>query len=253
MCCRIAIVAAVFAVLVPLFAVPAQAASSFTLSAPDSLVESGFLKHLLPRFSLKANTRIELVQEDQPAQASLASDGKGKPVFSGLGTTWYLLINDPESDGLAKFAAWISSDVGLSTIDAFKPANGQVFAAVVPDDTNEEVVFLEGDSVAGEKLAVAHCGRCHMVNEATRLTTIGSSPSFAVLRTFKDWQSRFETFFALRPHPAFTIIEDVTDPFDPSRPPPIAPVRMSLEDLFAILAFVSRIEPADLGAPIQYQ
>jgi hypothetical protein len=31
------------------------------------------------------------------------------------------------------------------------------------------------------------------------------------------------------------------------------PVEMTLEDLEAILAFVSRIPPADLGAPIQYQ
>jgi hypothetical protein len=73
------------------------------------------------------------------------------------------------------------------------------------------------------------------------------------MRGFSNWRARFAGFFAINPHPSFTIIEDVTEPFDQTRPPPIVPLEMTLDDLDAILAFVSRIAPADLGAPLQYQ
>ena len=92
-----------------------------------------------------------------------------------------------------------------------------------------------------------------MVNEATRMTSIGSTPSFAVLRGLANWQERFESFFSRNPHPSFTVLDGVSEPFDETRPPPIVPLELSLAELDAILAFVSRIPPADLGAPIQYQ
>ncbi len=92
-----------------------------------------------------------------------------------------------------------------------------------------------------------------MVNEQTRLTTIGSTPSFALLRGFPDWSDRFEAFFVLRPHPAFTIVEEVTEPFDQSRPPPIVPIKVTMEDIEAILAYVSVMKPADLGSPLKLQ
>ena len=92
-----------------------------------------------------------------------------------------------------------------------------------------------------------------MVNEKTRMTTIGSTPSFALMRSFPDWDSRFEGFYALNPHPSFTIVAEVTGPFDETRPPPIAPLELSLEDIEAILAFVRTIEPADLGSPLKVQ
>ncbi len=39
-------------------------------------------------------------------------------------------------------------------------------------------------------------------------------------------------------------------PFDESRPSPIVPLRITLDDLDAILAYVATIEPAQLsGAP----
>ena len=68
-----------------------------------------------------------------------------------------------------------------------------------------------------------------------------------------DWDNRFRAFFALNPHPAFTQVEDVTEPFPIDRPPPIIPVEITLADLEAIMAYVSRLEPADLGAPIKHQ
>ncbi|GAB4516663.1 MAG: hypothetical protein Tsb0019_16180 [Roseibium sp.] len=226
---------------------------SFRLGAPDALVESGVLKHLLPRFSLKTQIRIELVDAAAPADARLSTGGVGVAVFSGLDQTWHLEVLDKDNAHLARFSDWITSDVGRNTIEAFQPDGKPLFTAALAGPEEEETVVLSGDAVEGEKLSVRHCGRCHMVNDATRLTTIGSSPSFAVMRSFADWQARFEAFFALNPHPAFTVIDGVTEPFDITRPSPIVPVRITLEELEAILAFVSRIPPADLGAPIQYQ
>jgi hypothetical protein len=228
------------------------AAKSFRLSAPDALVESGVLKHLLPRFSLKTQIRIELVAAGE-ADARLSSEGNGTPVFAGLEADWVLVTLTQGNEHVGRFEEWITSDVGRNTIESFQPDGKPLFTAALAGPQKEESVLLSGDAAEGEKLSVRHCGRCHMVNEATRLTTIGSSPSFAVMRSFADWQARFEAFFALNPHPAFTVIDGVTEPFDITRPPPIVPVQITLEELEAILAFVSRIPPADLGAPIQYQ
>jgi hypothetical protein len=90
-----------------------------------------------------------------------------------------------------------------------------------------------------------------VVSDKNRMNSIGSTPSFAVLRTLRDWEDRFQAFYVLKPHPAFTQIEDVTEPFDPTRPSPIAAVEMTLDDLENIMAFVQGIAPADLGRPVQ--
>lgn len=254
MCCRVCVLA-VFAGLLALSGLPrgAEAARSFSLSAPAELVETGFLKYLLPRFSLKTGIRIELVPEGAAGDARLASQGKGPSVFDGLGTRWTLSISDAENADLLRFKSWITGEVGRRTIDAFPAGGGVRFKASTQRYEEQVALVLPGDAVEGEALAVRHCGRCHMVNEATRMSSIGSTPSFAVMRAFRDWKDRFEAFFVLRPHPAFTVIENVTEPFDPFRPPPIVPVEMTLKDLEALMAYVSRVEPADLGAPIQYQ
>ncbi|MEM8701382.1 MAG: hypothetical protein AAGF82_06105 [Pseudomonadota bacterium] len=254
MCCRL-LIPVLFGLLfvVGAGATGSASAKSFRLSAPDDLVVSGFLKHLLPRFSLKTGIRIEIVPESGAAEAGFSTSTAGTPAFSGLGQDWYLAVADESNEHVARFEDWLASDVGKKTIASYAPENGQVFAAAAARPKEAVSEAISGDVVSGEKLAVAHCGRCHMVNEATRLTTIGSSPSFAVMRSFSDWRARFEAFFALNPHPSFTQVDGVTEPFDISRPSPIAPMELTLDDLDAILAFVSRIAPADLGAPIQYQ
>ncbi|MEO9776676.1 hypothetical protein [Roseibium sp.] len=234
--------------------VPAGAAGkSFRLSAPQTLVASGFMKHLLPRFSLKTQVRIELVGEDAAADARFVAGGTGRAVFSGLDQIWTFEILDADNAHLARFEDWITGKVGRNTISAYRPGGKALFSAAAARQQAPEAVVLSGDAIEGEKLSVLHCGRCHMVNEATRMSTIGSSPSFAVMRAFSDWQYRFEAFFALNPHPSFTMIDGVTEPFDITRPPPMVPLELTLEELEAILAYVSRIPPADLGAPIQYQ
>ena len=82
---------------------------------------------------------------------------------------------------------------------------------------------------------------------------IGSTPSFAALRNFPDWEERFQTFYILKPHPSFTEIADLGALVAPEHRAAIVPLEMSLADLDNILAYVAEIAPADLGAPVQHQ
>lgn len=220
----------------------------FTLSAPDALVETGLLEYLLPRFSLKTGIRIEI---NGPTPEVVFSTHSGIAVFADQNVQWRMEISN--SENAKRFADWLRSDIGARTIEAFQPTGTPMFRvskAVAKADT---AVVLDGDVAKGEELSMNLCGRCHVVGERNKMKGLGSTPSFAVLRTFPDWLARFETFYVLRPHAAFTQIEDVTPPFDPERPSPIVPVEMTLEDLDAVLAFVQTVPPADLGAPIQSQ
>ena len=98
---------------------------------------------------------------------------------------------------------------------------------------------------AGQKAAIFHCGRCHVVPGGNPFGSIGSTPSFAAMRNYEDWKVRFEGFYAEPPHIAITQIEGLTDPFE--RTPPIAPMEMSEDAFAAILRFVETIEPKDVG------
>ena len=218
---------------------------TFTLSAPPELVDSGFLKHLLPRFSLKMGIRISIV--DPGGDAEIGSTGT--PVFKRGDTTWHFNGNGVEHTDT--FLDWLTSDIGKRTIEGFQPDGEPVFSADVSVKEVEVVQVLTGDAALGEKVALTQCGRCHVVNETNRMNAIGSTPSFALMRTFSDWQERFETFFILKPHPAFTQVAEITEPFPDHLPSPIAPVEVTLDEIDAITAYVSSIEPADLGAPIQ--
>jgi len=222
---------------------------SFRLSAPEMLVETGFLKHLLPRFSLKTGVQITVVADGNDSEAAFGTEGT--TVFKGQGTLWH--ISYEKGAHTDRFADWLLSDVGRRTIEAFRPEGTPMFSADVSVVEVVGEVTFEGDAAKGEALALGLCGRCHVVNEKNRMNGIGSTPSFGLLRSFADWDNRFQSFFALNPHPSFTQIPKVTQPFNEERPPPIAPLTLTLADLDAILAFVSAMEPADLGAPIQSQ
>ena len=93
------------------------------------------------------------------------------------------------------------------------------------------VASYEGDAALGAVRAEEMCGRCHVVDAAKRMNSIGSTPSFFALRSLTDWEDRFQTFYVLNPHPAFTQIKDVTPPFPVDRPSPIVPVVMTLDDM----------------------
>ena len=102
----------------------------------------------------------------------------------------------------------------------------------------------------GEKLALFNCGRCHVIGPRNRMGGIGSTPSFPVLRTIEDWEDRMKAFWTLRPHPSFTQIEGVTEPFPEDRPAHVYPIRLTLEEVEKIVAYARTIPPADLGGTI---
>ena len=218
---------------------------AFALSAPDALKESGLLKHVLPRFSLKTQIRIEIVENG----ADAAFGDVGSVVFQGLDQVWRFSVGD-DPDAM-RFADWLRSDVGRNTVEGYQIDGVALFSSEVKVERKTVEVRYDGDAAKGEEASLSYCGRCHVISEKNRMNSIGSTPSFAVLRTLKDWQERFQTFYVLNPHPAFTQVVDVTEPFDPTRPSPISALEMTLDDLENILAFVQGIAPADLGRPVQ--
>lgn len=231
-----------------LTATPSWSQETLGLSAPEEVASSGLLQHILPRFSLK--TGIRVIAEENGVM-SLTSAPPGDPVFARDGTIYHLRITDaPKQE---RFRDWLLSDIGKRTVESFAPPQGAPFSASFETAAVDDVQEVEGDAALGQDLSLSLCGRCHVVGPQNRMNGLGSTPSFAVLRAMPDWSERFQAFFALNPHPAFTQIDGVTEPFSPERPSPIHPVRMSLEDLEAILAFVAAINAADLGAPLQFQ
>jgi mono/diheme cytochrome c family protein len=229
---------------------------SFVLSVPQALEKSGFLDYLLPRFSLKTSVRVQRVAAGNAADLRLrASDNDsnfGPPVFQGPQVLWHIeRVSD--SPAAARFMAWLGSDIGRRTILAYQPDGVPLFTLPKAKPVATAPERAPVDTAVGEGLALANCGRCHVVNAKNRMNSIGSTPSFALLRTFDDWEERYLTFYARIPHPAYTQITGVTGPFDPARPPPIVPLRLTPEELDAIVDYVATIAPADLGAPLQVQ
>ena len=230
-----------------------QAAEGFRLSAPDELVDTGLLKYVLPRFSLKTGVRIEIVDAGETAEIVLSPEGDGTRVFAGPGATWRMQVVGTTHEGAVKFADWLTSEIGQRTVTGYEVDGAALFTLPAEEEVEVVAVTFDGDAIKGRDLSVVHCARCHAVSEETRMNSIGSTPSFFLLRGMRDWDRRFQSFYVLAPHPAFTQVAEVTPPFPEDRPSPIAPVEITLDDLEAILAFVAGIEPADLGAPIQHQ
>jgi len=219
---------------------------AFNLSVPQELVQTGLIDYILPRFSLKTGVRITITDN-----AETALGDAGTPVFKGPERLWHL--SPVDAPAAVRFQDWLLSDIGKRTIEAFEADGTAPFSADVTEAVVEAAVQIEGDAVAGKALSLKKCGRCHVVAAENRMDAIGSSPSFALMRTFDDWQRRFEDFYVLRPHPAFTQVTGITPPFDPSLPSPIEPIVVAEEDIQAILAYVATVPPADLGAPIHSQ
>ncbi len=221
------------------------------LHAPDALIESGLLKHILPRFSLKTQVRIEQVATPDSADLALGSDGRA--IFAGLGQTWHMEIRSGDHPGTERLADWLLSDIGQRTITSFAPRGEAPFgpSGAVQQETVE--ISIDGDAEAGHRVSVEKCTRCHAVDAATTGWGIGSTPSFSVLRALPDWEARFAAFYVLNPHPAFTQITDLTPPFPINRPSPISPIELDLDELEALMAYVAAMTAADLGKPLEHQ
>ena len=229
-------------------------AQDITLAAPQELQDSGLLEYVLPRFSLKTVVGIALVESPAVADLSLSRDSAdGRAVFTGPQAAWHMAVPGDASKDARRFADWLSSDIGKRTVAAYTVDGAALFGAPAEVQAEVAAVTFDGDAVRGKALSDKLCGRCHVVARDKQMNSIGSTPSFHVLRAMRDWDRRFQSFYARNPHPAFTQVAEVTPPFHDERPPPIIPVEMTLDDLQAIMAYVSALEPADLGAPIQHQ
>ncbi len=244
-CCAVSLL-----VMVPRMAMAQDA----TLAVPQSLQNSGLLEYVLPRFSLKTGVRITVVEGSKSADVWLSPDGAvGRAVFNGPRATWHIVVPDTPSEAARRFADWLISDIGKRTVAAYSVDGVQPFGPPAQVKAEVAKITYDGDAARGKTLSDKLCGRCHVVMRDNQMNDIGSTPSFHVLRALRDWDRRFESFYALNPHPAFTQVAEVTPPFHEERPSPIVPIEMTLEDLQAIMAYVAALEPADLGAPIQHQ
>lgn len=221
------------------------------LMARQALVDSGLLKHLLPRFSLKTQVRVQIVALGESHEISLGAEGT--PVFVGPFAVWSLTVLAPEHKGVRRFADWLTSEIGQRTITSYAPGGIQMFTLAQEQQAEDVVQAFDGNVVLGRELSRQLCGRCHVVLTDERMNSIGSTPSFFVLRTLDNWADRFQAFYTLNPHPSFTQVKGVTRPFAENLPPPIVPVEMTLGQLDAILAYVAKLTPVDLGAPLQHQ
>lgn len=237
-------------------AAPAQE-RRITVAASPELVESGLLKHMLPRFSLKTSIRTTAVPLETGAVADILIGPAvvgGRPAFRGGDTVYLAGPGTGAKQALAgRFLDWLASDIGQRTVASFAPDGKPLYEPAAGARVEAKGQAVTGDAMAGERLALVHCGRCHVVGPKNRMAGIGSTPSFAMLRTLADWERRFRAFFTLNPHPAFTQVPGVTPPFDEARPPPIAPLEIALDDLDAILAYVAAVAPADLAGPLKYE
>lgn len=218
------------------------------LHAPEALVETGLMKHILPRFTLKTQVRVTLVPE--PEAADMVLGDEGRPVFRGQGTTWRMALR-AETPHSRRFADWLTSDIGRRTIYGYAPDGAELFGPVQVQEVAAPVAEVSGDAVLGRDVARLKCARCHAVDDATRMTAIGSTPSFFVLRSFGDWETRFTLFYRLAPHGAFTQVAEITAPFPEDRPSPIVPIEMTLEEVEAVTAYVAGLPVADLGKPLE--
>ncbi len=231
-----------------LFAAPVLAQEeSFTLEAPSAFQDSGFLRYLLPRFSLKTDIKIQLVEEGALARFGV----EGTPVFREGAQVWRFAAGG--STAAERFETWLLSETGKRRIEGFAPNGSAVFQARIEKAAVAKLKPLKGDAALGARVSLEKCGRCHVVHESNRMKAIGSTPSFALMRGFEDWRRRYEAFYLLNPHPAFTQVFEVTDPFAAHLPSPIAPIEVTLNEIAAIVAYVASLQPVDLGSPIQSQ
>ncbi|MEH6727146.1 MAG: cytochrome c [Hyphomicrobiales bacterium] len=226
------------------------------LIVPDYLVESGLTQHLLPRFRFKTRIRVEAVSEGEVGAASLLPDNKaGVAVLSSAEGVPYFLTSLSEDTELQtkvrKLLDWLQSKPGRAAIESFRPDGEQLFTPGARKIVKEVAIEIEGDANLGSKLALLHCGRCHVIDSRNPFGGIGSTPSFGALKTLPKWPDSFAAFWTINPHPAFTQIDGITEPFDPARPSPIAPIVMTIEEVEAIASFVAQLPAKDLGGVVE--
>jgi len=224
------------------------------LAMPERLIALDFDKQLLPRFRFKTRIAVEVVPEGAEADMVLGIEAEGGTrVFSdGDGAVWRIAATGgARAEEVRAFIDWLRSTPGQAAIEGFAPEGTALFTTEVATKTVAVEETLDGDAALGARLALVHCGRCHVVDERNRMGGIGSTPSFAALRGRERWSDLFRTFWTANPHPSFTQVEGYTEPFAVDRPVHIAPLEITMDEVEAITAFVSTIEPKNLGRPVE--
>lgn len=219
------------------------------------MLEQGFDKQILPRFGFKHRIRIAPVDEGE-ADLELSDSPGGFRIFSDADGNYYLsiLTEDAEDrEKAVKFLDWLQSTPGKAAIESFEPEGVPLYSTEVAVAVVEKAEVFEGDTKEGSRLALVHCGRCHVVDERNRMGGIGSTPSFAAMRGRENWSDLFRSFYAENPHPSFTQVEGVTEPFDPNRQIHVAPVEITLDEIESIVAFIDTLQAKELGRPVQSQ
>ena len=98
-----------------------------------------------------------------------------------------------------------------------------------------------GDAERGREVAESHCSRCHVVGDFNRMGGIGSTPSFQLLvNALKDFEERFTTFYARRPHGAFITVKGVPRLTD--LPDNAAPIELTPEQVADVVAFARTLK-----------
>ncbi len=234
------------------------------LAVDADVVASGLVDWLVPRFALKHAIRAEVVTastEDLGADAdaviapdaaigAMAPAADARPAFhvDGGGAWSVAVLAEGQAGATARlFRDWLTGEVGQRTVASF-PGPPRYLPGALQDADRAEA-RPSGEAGPGLRLALVHCGRCHVVGPANRMGGIGSSPSFAALRAIPDWEAKFAAFWTANPHPSFTQVEGMTQPF--ARAPHIAPVELTLQEAQAIAAYAATIAPKDLGQSVQ--
>lgn len=106
---------------------------------------------------------------------------------------------------------------------------GLMLAAITP-------AGADGNPERGEKIANEGCARCHAVSEDRRFAGIGSTPSFMMMVNFlDDWEERFQTFYARRPHFVHIRVEGIA-PLT-ALPSNAAIIEITLDDVDDLVAY----------------
>ncbi|MFQ5622591.1 MAG: c-type cytochrome [Paracoccaceae bacterium] len=254
------------------------------LASELAVTDTGLWSYVLPRFSLKTGIPVTLISAEASELAGIAlageadlvvlagataadslvasgAAGEWRGIMTGAaddgGPQWIAALVDPDKRPAAarqyavRLLDWLVSDIGQRTITGYRRDGRQVFFARAETTREVEQAPVDGNVRVGEKLALRHCGRCHVIGEQNKYGGIDSTPSFPALRTLADWKEKFGAFWTKNPHPSFLQVKGLTEGFDAMRPPGIHPIHLTLTDVEDIGAFLLSVEPRDLGGALR--
>ena len=140
-------------------------AQELRLAAPLEMAESGFFKHLLPRFKLKHRIAVAPVSPDAVADMALIAGGDtGTRVFARDGGAEYRLVVLTPGDATGKFADWLRSTPGKAAIESFPRGGPPAYVTDLPEEVVETAPEITGDAAPWLETGIAAlrplpCGR----------------------------------------------------------------------------------------------